>query len=247
LFLATTTAGNADVRNNLSISFADKKTPMKNVFLLLAGCLLTLNSICQEYKTGTAVEIKWNNTWYKGSVLEIKDEKYKVHYDGWSSSWNEWVGKDRLRILGVKNTATTTAAVTAKENNTTAGLQTFAAATRKAGKWEATVSNGYKGDRLTFTVSPDGKRVDSVAFTGYWQKKNRMSIEVLKNLDPPDAFVVANGIFSAVQQMPKAGMWWEMTGQFVTPTTAQGTYRATFAGGENDTYKLQWTAKRVGQ
>jgi len=115
----------------------------------------------------------------------------------------------------------------------------------RAGKWVAAVSNGYKGDAITFRVSADGKRVENVEFEGYWQSKERSGPEVLLNLDPPSAFSVGGGAFSAVQQVEKSRMWWEFTGTFKSATTAEGTYRCAFAGGQNDTYKLKWTARYV--
>lgn len=118
-------------------------------------------------------------------------------------------------------------------------------ASPKSGKWVAAISNGYKGDVLTFTVSADGKRIENVEFVGHWRSRSGRT-EVLMDLDPPNPFAVANGLFSAVQQVPASGMWWEFTGRFTSATTAEGSYRTAFAGGENDTYKLKWTAKRVG-
>lgn len=219
---------------------------MKIIIALLISCLLISSGFTQDYKKGSKVEIKWNNTWYKGSVVDVKDGKYKVTYEGWTSLWDEWVGTDRVRNL--QNTSTGKATSGNSKGNSTADTKTLQSETGvnpSGGKWVATISNGYKGDKLTFTVSADGKRVENVSFVGYWQKRDRMSIEELKNLDPADPFAVTKGIFSAVQQIPKSRMWWEVTGRFITPTTAEGTYRAAYAGGENDTYKLKWTGKKV--
>jgi hypothetical protein len=119
----------------------------------------------------------------------------------------------------------------------------------RSGRWVATVHNGYKGDKLTFRVSADGKRVENVEFTGHWMNRNSasgMAAEVLRNLDPPKPFAVNSGAFSAVQQVSKSRMWWEFTGRFTSATTAEGTYRCAFAGGQNDTYQLKWTARYVG-
>jgi hypothetical protein len=115
----------------------------------------------------------------------------------------------------------------------------------RPGKWEAVVSNGYKGDVLTFTVSADGKRVENVEFKGHWRSRSSRT-EVLQHLDPPKPFDISKNAFSAVQREEDASMWWEFIGDFTSATTAEGSYRCTFAGGENDTYKLKWTAKRVG-
>jgi hypothetical protein len=115
----------------------------------------------------------------------------------------------------------------------------------KPGRWVATVSNGFKGDQLTFTVSADGKRIENVVFKGHWRSRASRT-EVLMDLDPPKPFDIIKNSFSGVQQEEKAGMWWEFIGKFTSATTAEGSYRCSFAGGENDTYQLKWTAKRAG-
>lgn len=51
------------------------------------------------YLKGDKVEILWNSKWYKGNVLETKGKEYKVHYDGWASSYDEWVKADRLKLM----------------------------------------------------------------------------------------------------------------------------------------------------
>jgi len=223
---------------------------MKKLATLLTAVLLTLQLLAQDYKKGTNVEILWSGSWYKGSVIDVKEKQYKVTYEGWSSSWDEWVGKDRLRLPGTKATpaANKTATTTKKEAfAVTEKVSTPAptGANPMAGKWEATVSNGYKGDKLTFTVAPDGKTIKNVEFKGYWRGSS--GIELLQHLDPPNPFKVTKGGFSGVQQVEQASMWWEFTGRFITATTAEGTYRAAFAGGSSDTYQLKWTAKRVSK
>lgn len=226
---------------------------MKKMTTILMAVLLTLQLLAQDYKKGTKVEILWSGSWYKGSIIEVKDKQYKITYEGWSSNWDEWVSKDRLRLPGTKATPAAAATKTTTDANTgfavtekaTAPTQT--GAHPMAGKWEATVTNGYKGDKLTFTVAPDGKTIKDVAFKGYWKDGGLGSIAYVENLDPPNPFAVTKGSFSAVQQVEKARMWWEFTGRFVTATTAEGTYRAAYAGGSSDTYKLKWTAKRIGK
>jgi hypothetical protein len=51
------------------------------------------------YKAGDTVSVQWKGTWYKCSVLEVKDDKFKIHYEGWGSEWDEWVGTDRMRAF----------------------------------------------------------------------------------------------------------------------------------------------------
>jgi hypothetical protein len=50
-----------------------------------------------SYRTGQAVEIWQNNRWLPGKIQAVGDGRYFIFYDGFSVSWNEWVGPDRLR------------------------------------------------------------------------------------------------------------------------------------------------------
>ncbi len=43
-------------------------------------------------------EVLWNSKWYAAKVLEEKDGKFHIKYDGYDDSWNEWVGQDRIRL-----------------------------------------------------------------------------------------------------------------------------------------------------
>ncbi len=54
------------------------------------------------YAAGQAVHVDWEGTWYAGHVVEVgagpNEGRYKVHYDGWAASWDEWVTPDKLRL-----------------------------------------------------------------------------------------------------------------------------------------------------
>lgn len=80
---------------------------MKTYILFLAALLLSCTLFAQSYKANDKVDILWSGQWYKGFILETKDDQYKVRYDGWSSSWDEWVKKDRLRTAGADMAAKT--------------------------------------------------------------------------------------------------------------------------------------------
>lgn len=49
------------------------------------------------FNVGDPVQVKWKGSWYPASVLSIKSGKYKIHYDGYGSNWDEWVGSDRIK------------------------------------------------------------------------------------------------------------------------------------------------------
>ncbi|HXV18137.1 MAG TPA: hypothetical protein VD758_15215 [Gemmatimonadaceae bacterium] len=50
-----------------------------------------------QAKAGDAIDVLWNGTWYAGTVLETRANGYKIHYNGWASTWDEVVGPDRIR------------------------------------------------------------------------------------------------------------------------------------------------------
>jgi hypothetical protein len=49
------------------------------------------------YSMGEAVNILWNGSWYPGKIIGVDGGKYKVHYDGYNASWDEWVTSARLK------------------------------------------------------------------------------------------------------------------------------------------------------
>jgi hypothetical protein len=52
------------------------------------------------YTAGDNVQIEWKGSWYPGRILEVGGVGYKITYDGYSSSWDEWVEPARLRRPG---------------------------------------------------------------------------------------------------------------------------------------------------
>jgi hypothetical protein len=43
------------------------------------------------------VMVEWHSTWYPSEVLRRSGGKYFIHYTGYGSNWDEWVGPDRIR------------------------------------------------------------------------------------------------------------------------------------------------------
>ena len=48
------------------------------------------------YREGERVQIEWHGSWFPGTIIEVNGARYKVTYDGYSSSWDEWVEAPRL-------------------------------------------------------------------------------------------------------------------------------------------------------
>jgi len=62
-------------------------------------CIKQSGAASLDYTVGEAVKIKWKGSWWDGSIIDVskKNRSYKIHYDGYSSSWDEWVKTDRLQ------------------------------------------------------------------------------------------------------------------------------------------------------
>lgn len=54
-------------------------------------------SVSPGYAVKDRIQVKWNDQWYPAVILKVKGGKYLIHYDGYESSWDEWVGEDRMK------------------------------------------------------------------------------------------------------------------------------------------------------
>ena len=52
------------------------------------------------YESGEAVKVLWSSSWYPGTIKKAEGSRYLIGYDGYSSSWDEWVTARRLRKRG---------------------------------------------------------------------------------------------------------------------------------------------------
>ena len=82
---------------------------MKTKLLLIFLFMSAIQAFSQTYKKDDKVEIEYSGTWYPGYILETKDNQYKIHYDAYDNSWDEWVPTSRLKPLaGTPTTNTNT-------------------------------------------------------------------------------------------------------------------------------------------
>lgn len=49
------------------------------------------------YRLGDAVQVSWKGKWYRATVIQLSQNKTKIHYDGYGNEWDEWVSGDRIR------------------------------------------------------------------------------------------------------------------------------------------------------
>ncbi len=54
-------------------------------------------SSAPAYSVGESVQVKWKGSWYPATVLKAGDGKYYIHYAGYGSNWDEWVGPGRIK------------------------------------------------------------------------------------------------------------------------------------------------------
>jgi RNA binding activity-knot of a chromodomain len=50
-----------------------------------------------RYIKGDLVMVEWQGKWWAASVLDAKDARYLIHYDGYDASWDEWVTTARMK------------------------------------------------------------------------------------------------------------------------------------------------------
>jgi hypothetical protein len=51
----------------------------------------------RTHRVGERVEVEWRGEWWPAEVLGLRGGKYRVHYTGWDSSWDEDVVPARIR------------------------------------------------------------------------------------------------------------------------------------------------------
>jgi len=66
------------------------------------------NTNRQLYQKGSRVEVFSSNKWYKGEIIAADGDRYRVHYDGYTETWDEWVEASRLRKEQRATNSTTT-------------------------------------------------------------------------------------------------------------------------------------------
>lgn len=64
-------------------------------------CVCYGRGICQKpggrFRVGDAVSVEWRGKWYPCHVLRVDGARFFIHYDGYDSSWDEWVTEARIR------------------------------------------------------------------------------------------------------------------------------------------------------
>lgn len=112
-----------------------------------------------------------------------------------------------------------------------------------AGKhFEGVISNGMKGDKISFDISADGKKLTNLTFKGYWRCNGTLESTTA---GPEGAFDIVNGKVSGhISEPPNGGStaWRFDLEASIEGKKASGTFRMNINNLGCDTYKLNWTA-----
>jgi len=53
--------------------------------------------VVNPYPKGSSVSVKWKSKWWPAKVIGVRKNAWKIHYNGYDNSWNEWVGPSRIK------------------------------------------------------------------------------------------------------------------------------------------------------
>ena len=51
------------------------------------------------FSVGQRVKVEWNGEWWDASVVKVEPSTFFITYEGFDSSWDEWVGPSRIKQL----------------------------------------------------------------------------------------------------------------------------------------------------
>ena len=125
---------------------------------VLAAAMVLFSGVdARAFNVGDKVEIDYGGSWYPGQVKEIKDGQFFVGYDGYDTSWDEWVESARLRVPETvaeeEAAAPEEEAVVAEDVAVDETEADAPAKAEEAGLPEITIR---KGGMIWATISPDG-------------------------------------------------------------------------------------------
>ena len=116
-------------------------------------------------------------------------------------------------------------------------------ATKASKHFTGIISNGMKGDKISFDISADGKKLQNLTFQGYWRCSGRLESSTA---GPEGAFdIVNNKVSGHISEPPNGGStaWRFELDATINGNQAEGSFRMNINNLGCDTYKLKWTAK----
>ena len=133
---------------------------------------------------------------------------------------------------------------TGTQNISSESSSSASSSSNSSGHWEGSFSNGMKGAKISFDISPNGKELKELTFQGYWRCDGKLD---LTTLGPEKSFPIQNNKVDGVIVEPEGGgssaVRFELHAT-IKGNTAEGTFRMNLNGLGCDTYKLNWTAQK---
>lgn len=131
-----------------------------------------------------------------------------------------------------------------KVSSTSAQEGTPEKSSANAGKlhFEGSISNGMKGDRLSFDISVNGKKLSNLTFIGYWRCSG--TLESITAGPKGDFTIIDKKVNDHISEPPNGGStaWRYDLVADIKGNTATGSFRMNINNLGCDTYKLLWTA-----
>lgn len=112
----------------------------------------------------------------------------------------------------------------------------------KTRHYRGAISNGMKGDSLSFNISADGKRIENLTFKGWWRCSGKLEQIVA---GPDGSFAIANGVVDgAIAEPPGGGStsWRFELKTSINGPKASGSFRMNINNLGCDTYVLKFEA-----
>jgi hypothetical protein len=111
----------------------------------------------------------------------------------------------------------------------------------KSTHWMGSAINGTQENKISFVVSPDGKQLSDLTFTGIWKCKGQAEKALL---GPRGTFEIQNGKVSGIVQDSPIGSAWhfDLQGDFNAKAASKEPFRMNLSASPNETYTVQWVA-----
>jgi hypothetical protein len=127
-------------------------------------------------------------------------------------------------------------------NDAPAAPASSSSAGTRAGRWAGEVTGGYTGNRISFTVSADGARMEDITFEGHWDCEDGIETATLGPTAPAP---LAGDTIAVLSVEPEDGgataQRFDMQGRFAEGR-ASGTLRINLNALGCDTRVLSWSA-----
>jgi len=71
-------------------------------FLISFFCIFVNSNTKTTLKIGSEIEVDYQGSYYPAKILKFENNKYFITYTGYDSSYDEWVGLDRIKTSDIK-------------------------------------------------------------------------------------------------------------------------------------------------